>query len=38
MQFSVTKAMATGGWRVGWRLGLFTGGFTLVLFRFIFLK
>jgi len=23
--------MAVGGWRVGWRLALFTGGFTLVL-------
>ncbi len=29
MQFNVTKAMAVGGWRVGWRLGLFTGGFML---------
>lgn len=28
MQFSVTKAMAQGGWRVGWRLALFTGTFT----------
>nr|SVE93942.1 EOG090X0FS6 [Scapholeberis mucronata] len=28
MQHSVTKAMAVGGWRVGWRLALFTGGFT----------
>nr|SVE76708.1 EOG090X0FS6 [Daphnia longispina] len=27
LQFNVTKAMAVGGWRVGWRLGLFTGGF-----------
>nr|SVE73881.1 EOG090X0FS6 [Daphnia atkinsoni] len=29
LQFSVTKAMAEGGWRVGWRLALFTGAFTL---------
>nr|SVE77309.1 EOG090X0FS6 [Daphnia lumholtzi]SVE78557.1 EOG090X0FS6 [Daphnia lumholtzi] len=28
LQFSVTKAMAQGGWRVGWRLALFTGAFT----------
>nr|SVE76083.1 EOG090X0FS6 [Daphnia hispanica] len=28
LQFSVTKAMAEGGWKVGWRLALFTGAFT----------
>ncbi|XP_046446378.1 RPII140-upstream gene protein-like [Daphnia pulex] len=28
LQFNVTRAMAVGGWRVGWRLALFTGGFT----------
>nr|SVE90836.1 EOG090X0FS6 [Daphnia sinensis] len=28
LQYSVTKAMAQGGWRVGWRLALFTGAFT----------
>ncbi|XP_057369833.1 RPII140-upstream gene protein-like [Daphnia carinata] len=28
LQFSVTKSMAQGGWRVGWRLALFTGAFT----------
>nr|SVE75450.1 EOG090X0FS6 [Daphnia dolichocephala] len=28
LQYSVTKAMAQGGWRVGWRLALFTGTYT----------
>ena len=27
LQNNVTKAMAVGGWRVGWRLGLFSGAY-----------
>nr|SVE92713.1 EOG090X0FS6 [Megafenestra aurita] len=28
LQFNVTKAMAVSGWRIAWRLGLFSGAYT----------